>query len=245
MCFRPLLLLAALPALAQTGDVDLRIPPARVSFDAGGQPVTVTVWGSLYKVSAELFRLNLTADLGDFQQNMTPLLRSQLNRSDRCGERMSVERADLAPAAPDGILTTTVHYERWGCVKAFGKEVTRRVVSGNGVLKVKLIPAVDANAISLKAEVIGIEADGSLGELLRSGSMGDSLNEKIASSVRSAIEKSANFNTVLPPEIGNAVTIRSVQFTSGRDGRLSIETAAEARIPPERLKLLGKELASR
>jgi hypothetical protein len=241
----PLLLAAAFVALAQTGDVDLRIPPARVSFDAGGQPVTVTVWGSLSKESAELFRLNVTADLGDFQQNVTPLLRSQLNRSDRCGERMSVERADLAPAAPDSVLAATVHYERWGCVKAFGKEVTKRVVGGNGILKVKLTPVLDANAISLRSEVIGIEADGSLGELLRSGSTGDALTEKIAASVRSAIEKSATFNSVLPPEISNAVTIRSVEFTSCREGRLCIETVAEARISPDRLKLLGKQLASR
>jgi len=246
MSFRYLLVLTtAFAALAQTGEIVLRIPPATISLDAGGQPVAVTVWGSLSRESADVFRLKLTADLGNFQQSITPLLRSQLNRSERCGERISVEQAELAAAAPSSVLTATVHYERWGCVKAFGKEVNKRMVGGNGVLKVKLTPAVDASGVALRSEVIGIEADGSLGELLRSGSTGDALKEKIAASVRSAIEKSANFNNVLPPEIGSAVTIRSVEFATGPEGHLSIEALADAHISPDRLKALDKVLASR
>jgi hypothetical protein len=232
-------------AAAQTGDVVLHIPPTKASFDAGGHPVTVTVWGSLSRASADVFRLALTADLDDLQQNVTPLLRSQLDRSDRCGERLSVEQAVLVPAAPDSLLSATVHYERWGCMKAFGKETVRRLVGGNATLKVKLTPLVETNAVSLKPEVVGIEADGSLGELLRSKSVGDALKEKIASSVRAAIEKATNFSNVLPPEIGSAATIRSVEFITGQGGRLCIESIAEVRISPDSLKALGKQLDSR
>lgn len=246
MSFRHLLAFALVCAApAQTGELILRIPPATASFDAGGHPVNVTVWGSLSKASEDVFRLTLTADLGDFQQNITPFLRSQLDRSDKCGERLSVEQAALVPAAPDSILTATVHYERWGCMKALGKEVTRRLVGGNALLRVKLTPLVQANAVSLAPEVAGMEADGSLGELLRSGSVGDALKEKIASGIRSAIQKATDFNHVLPPEIGSLATIRSVEFTSGREGRLCIESIAEARISPDRLKVLGKQLESR
>jgi hypothetical protein len=110
---------------------------------------------------------------------------------------------------------------------------------------VKLTPLVDANAVSLNAEVSGIEADGSLGELLRSGSVGDALKEKIAGSIRSAIQKAANFNHILPPEIGSAATIRSVKFTNGPETRLCIESMADVRISPDRLRLLGKQLESR
>jgi hypothetical protein len=130
-------------------------------------------------------------------------------------------------------------------MKAFGKEAVKKLVGGNATLKVKLTPSVEANAVSLHAEVVGLEADGSLGELLRSGSMGDTLKEKIAASVRSAIQKATNFSNAIPPEIQSAVTVRSVQFTSGREGRLSIESIAEVRISPDLLKLLGKQLESR
>jgi len=246
MNFRHLPVLAVVSALAaQSGEIVLRIPPTTASFDAGGHPVAVTVWGSLSRASADVFRLTLTADLGDLQQNITPLLRSQMDRSDRCGERLSVEQAALVPAAPDSLLSATVHYERWGCMKAFGKEAVKKLVGGNATLKVKLTPSVEANAVSLHAEVVGLEADGSLGELLRSGSMGDTLKEKIAASVRSAIQKATNFSNAIPPEIQSAATVRSVEFTSGREGRLSIESVAEARISPDLLKLLGKQLESR
>jgi hypothetical protein len=245
MTFRHLLFAAlALAAPAQSGELILRIPPTAASFDAGGNPVNVTVWGSVSRVSAEVVRLALTADLGEFQHNILPILRSQLNRSDRCGERLSMEQAALVPAPPDSILNATVHYERWGCMKALGKEVNKRLVGGNAVLSVKLTPSVEANALSLKAEVVRLQADGSLGELLRSGSVGDALKEKIAASIRSSIQKAANFNNVLPPRMGGAVTIRSVAFTSGQEDRLLIDSAADAGISPENLKLLGKQLES-
>jgi hypothetical protein len=136
MNFRHLLVFIVVSAVtAQTGEIVLSIPRTTASFDAGGHPVAVTAWGSLSRASGEVFRLTLTADLGDLQQNVTPLLRSQVDRSDRCVERLSVERASLAPAAPDSLLTATVHYERWGCMKAFGKEVNKRLVGGNATSK--------------------------------------------------------------------------------------------------------------
>ena len=149
MTLRHMLLVAVVSAApAQTGEVILRIPPTAASFDAGGTPVNVTLSGSVSRVSAEVVRLTLTADLGEFQHNILPILRSQLNRSDRCGERLSVEQATIVPAAPDSVLNATVHYERWGCMKAFGKDVNRRLVGGNAGLSVKLTPSVEANALS-------------------------------------------------------------------------------------------------
>lgn len=73
-----------------------------------------------------VFRLAMTADLGNFQENLTPVLAARLNRSDRRGERLTVERAVLAPAEPSGALRAYVHYERFACAKAFGKEVVKR-----------------------------------------------------------------------------------------------------------------------
>jgi hypothetical protein len=47
-----------------------------------------------------LFNLKLTADLSDLQQNITAILRAQLTRSPRCGERIEIQQATLTPWLP-------------------------------------------------------------------------------------------------------------------------------------------------
>jgi hypothetical protein len=34
-----------------------------------------------------------------------------------------------------------VHYERYACVKALGKEIVKRLVGGNGVVELNLTPS--------------------------------------------------------------------------------------------------------
>lgn len=229
-------------AQGQTDKLKLEIPPVKTSLNLEGQPIGITVWGSVSEESAGVFRLAITADLRDLQENITPLLQAQLNRSDRCGERLSVERATLVPAAPSGLLKAYVHYERWGCVKAFGKEIVKRLAGGNGVVEVNLTPSVVANNVSLNAEVQKMDADGSLGEMLRSGSLGDSLREKIAAHIQSAIQKSADLKSTLPPEIESAATLQSVVFADGGAGQLWIVAAGVVGISPDQFRALAKQL---
>jgi hypothetical protein len=203
--------------------------------------------------------LAVTVDLGSFQENITPVLRTQLNRSDRCGERLSVERAALAPAAPSSVLNVQVHYERFGCVKALGKEVVKRLVGGNAVIEVDLSPSVEVRTtsensaensarenpngrqgISLTARVRKIDADGSLGELLNSGQLGDSIREKIGTSVESAVRKSANLKSSLPPEVAEVASIKSVQFAEGGGGRLWLAIAGEASLSAAQFQDMSK-----
>jgi hypothetical protein len=126
-----------------------------------------------------------------------------------------VAQGTLAPKPPIGVLTASVHYERWGCIKAFGKQVEKRPVGGNAVVEVRLTPSVEANHVSLQAEVEKIDADGSLGEVLRSGSLGDSIRQKIAASIESAIEQAVNPKSTLPAQIQSAATLQTVQFEDG------------------------------
>lgn len=224
---------------AQTGSLTLKIPPVKTSLNLEGQPVEITAWGAVSAASSGVLSLALTVDLGNFQENLTPVLAAQLNRSDRCGERLSVERAVLSPAAPSAVLTAYVHYERFACVKAFGKEIVKRLAGGNGVVEVNLAPSVGESGITLTAQVRKMDADGSLGELLRSGSLGDSIREKIAGSIESAIRKSANLKSTLPAAIENAATIRTVQFADGGAGRLWLAITGEVRLPAEQFRRLA------
>jgi hypothetical protein len=223
-------------AQAQTGVPTLKIPPVKASIDLEKQPVEITLWGSVSPAASGAFALALTVDLGDFQGHLTHVLAAQLNRSDRCGDRLSVERAVIAPSAPSGVLTANVNFERFDCVKAFGKQMAKRLVGGHGVIEVNLTPSVEENDIALAAEVRKVGADGSLGDVLRSGSFGDSLRQKIAASMESAIQKSANLKSTLPAALEKAVTIETVQFADGGSGRLWLTIGGEVRLTAEQLR---------
>ncbi len=200
-------------------------------MDAGSQPVTIIVTG---KVSGnqQAVRLKLSADLSDLQDHLADILRAQLNRSDRCGERLTVEQAAIQPAAPAAALTASLHYEKWACVKALGKQITKRIVGGNAMIPVKLTPVVgEGRELKLIGEVGEIQADGSLGEVLRSGSFGETLQEKIRTSILSALGKAANLHTALPESVAGITRIERADFGDSGAGHLSFELAGEIQIP--------------
>jgi len=228
---------------ARAEDLELKIPPVKTSLDVKGQAVQITAWGAVSSGPQGLFKLALTADLRDLQDNIAALLASQLNRSDRCGERLTVESATLVPASPSAILTAHVHFERWGCIKALGRDMVKRLVGGNAVVVVKLTPSAGApsgtDAISLASEVQKIDADGSLGEVLQSGSLGTSLKEKIASGIESSIRKGLDLKSTLPSSVAAAATLRSAQFVSGAEGRLWFSVDGEVHISAAQFQALN------
>jgi hypothetical protein len=147
------------------------------------------------------------------------------------------------PAEPAGLLTVRLHYERWACAKALGKQITTKLAAGNGVVPVKLTPAVEGGrTVRLDPEVGTIEADGSLGELLRSGSLGERLRGKIRDALASAIQKNSNFDTTVPPALQGIATIQSVQFTNAGSGRLALAITGQFRVAAEQLQLLLGQL---
>ena len=235
-------LLFAAHTLAQTNAATLDIPAVKTAVNIEGQPIEFSVGGNVSPSSAGIFRLAATVDLGNLQQNLTPVLSAQLNKSERCGSQLTVEKATIAPAAPFAVLTANVHYERFGCAKAFGKEIVKRLIGGTAVIEVNLTPSIGVNGIALAGEVRKVDADGSLGDWLRSGQVGDSIRDKIASSVESAIRKSANLNSALPAGIEQMLTIGNVQFADGGAGRLWLNVGGEIRLSPEQFQSVAKKL---
>jgi hypothetical protein len=230
-------------AQAQTGNSTLNIPPVKTSLNLEGQALEITAWGAVSTAPSGAYRLAMTVDLGNFQENLTPVLAAQLNRSDRCGERLSVEHAALAPEAPSAVLTANVRYERFACAKAFGKQIVTRLAGGNAVVEVNLTPSVAENRMALTAQVRKIDADGSLGELLRSGSFGDSIRQKITASIESAIQKSANLKSTLPAEIENVAALQTGQFADGGAGRLWLNMTGEVRLSAEQFQDVTRKLS--
>jgi len=224
-----------------------RIPPVGTTLNVEGQPLSVVISGT---VSADppnrgqqTIRAKLDADLTDLQRNLTPLLRSQLDRSERCGERLSVESATLVPAAPFAMLTANLHFEKWACAKAFGKEVVKKLIAGDATVGLRLAPEVDGgNTLRLQADVTSIEAGGPLGELLRSGTLGDALREKIRATLVSALRKTTDPKATLPPAVQAIIALQSAEFGDGGGGRLRLSLSSEIRISGEQARGLLERL---
>ena len=227
-------LIVSVVCLAQTDT--LKLPPLKSSVTLEGQPVAVTVWGAVSPA-----HLSATVDLADFQDHLTAILAAQLNRSDKCGERLSVQKAVLAPS---GLLTANLHYEHFGCAKAFGKEITKRLVGGEAVVEVSLTPSVAENHIAMGAEVRKIDADGSLGEALHSGSFGDSIRQKIATNIEQSVRKSADLKSALPAGVDSVLTLKAVRFADGGSGRLWLTIDGELHLSPEQFQGLSKGILS-
>lgn len=217
-------------------EAQLKIPPIKTSVKLDQQELEITLSGTLSPQPSGSFALALTVDLGDFQEHLTQVLSAQLAKSDRCGDRLSVDRATIAPSPPSSLLTANVNFERFGCVKAFGKQIVKRLLGGHAVIEVNLTPVLEENDIALTAEVKKIDADGSLGDVLRSDSIGDSIRDKISGAVESAVQKLTNFKSTLPPAIGNAVSVETVQFADGGAGRLWLTIGAQVHLSADQLR---------
>jgi len=215
-----------------------QLPPVTTKLDVHGQPLEVTVSGTVVTVRTgegqEAIRVKLDADLSALQLNLTSLLAAQLNQSHRCGERLTIERATLVPATPSGTLTAVVHFEKWGCAKAFGKEIVKRLVAGDGTVRVRLTPEVaGGNTLRLAADVTSIDASGPAGDMLRSGPLGDAMREKIGATLLSALQQSTNLEATLPAAVQEIAVIRGAEFRNGGEGRLILSVESEIHMSQE------------
>jgi hypothetical protein len=244
-------LLLMWPTILTAQDATFKIPPQKIPFTVKDQQAYIVVSATVSMVSktsaADTFRLQLTADLTGLQENLTPLLSAQLDKDDRCGERIAIQQATLTPASPAATATVQLHYERFACVKAFGKQQAKRIVAGNAVVPIRLTPAIEQGntQLRLNPEVGEIQADGSLGELLRSGSLGEMIREKIRDSILNAMQKGANLGATLPPAAQSYATIDSAQFQDAGAAHLAVELVGEIRVPRDQLQAVTQQLKSR
>jgi hypothetical protein len=170
-----------------------------------------------------------------------------MNKDERCGERMMIQNATLAPADPASLAMIQLHYERWGCAKVLGKQVDKKLLGGDAQVQIKLTPAIagDGTGLQLVPELGQIQADGTLGELLRSGALDEAIREKIQRAILFALQKGTNLGTTLPPAIQGDVTIQNAKFKDAGDGRLLVLLGGEARITQEQLQRLSEQMKER
>jgi hypothetical protein len=246
-----ILAVGVLAPSAGAQNLSYKIPPVKIPFKVKEQTIAITASAVITLVSMEkdeaVLKLELTADLADLQHNMTGLLSAQLDKDDHCGDRITIEHATLVPAEPASVATVQLHYERWACVKVFGKQQTKKLVSGEALIPIKLTPGVeqDNTELRLVPEVGRIQADGSLGELLRSGAVGEMIREKIRTAILSAMEKGTNLSATLPPAAQGHVTIENAEFKEAGAGRLLVVLAGKIRISKEQMQMLSRQVKER
>lgn len=244
-----LLLIASVsPGQGAKQTATFKIPPVKIPLNVKDQTVTIVASGLIavtrYEHGSNIVRLELSADLSDLQRNLTHLLSSQLDKDDRCGDRIAIQNATLTPENPASLSVVQLHYERWGCVKVLGKQQSKRLVGGNATIQMKLTPAVDESHTQLRLvpEVGPIEADGSLGELLRSGTLGQMLQDKIREAILSALQKGTNLDATLPPAIQDYAKIQDARFEDAGGGRLAAILDGEFHVTDEQIQLLAKQV---
>jgi hypothetical protein len=228
-------------------DSAFNLPLVTNSVKFRNQPIAITTSRVISKGVVEggenTFKLELTADLSDLQQNITGVLRAQLNKADRCGEQITVQNASLTPRAPASLVVVQLHFERWAC---FGRDTMNEMAEGNGTVEVKLTPAVgEDGTLRLMPEMGRIDAEGLVGELLRSGSLGDAVRDTVAESVLSAVRQGGDFKVTLPATAQGYATLRHVQFQGTGAGKLMAVLDGEIRVSNEQATALTSELKGR
>jgi len=240
----------AVSASARDDGFTFKIPPAKISLNIENQAVEIIASGIISVTSRGhdefVLKLEQNVDLSDLQQNMTGLLRSQLDKDDHCGDRIAIQQASLTPAPPSSRAVVQLHYERYTCVKAFGKQMARKLIGGNGTIQMKFTPTVEeGKTLRLVPEVESIQADGSLGELLRSGPIGEMLREKVTKALLSALQKGADRRLTLPPAAQDIAVIDKAQFRDAGSGRLAVVLGGEVQISDKQIQLLRRQLKER
>jgi hypothetical protein len=123
------------------------LPGATTTIDLAGQSISIPVSGATARTSAadgqDQFSLRIVADFSDLQQNITPILRSLLTRSPRCGEHLEIQHASLHPLEPASLVIVRLHFERWICPGGSPMELA----SGEATVEVKLTPSIEQSKI--------------------------------------------------------------------------------------------------
>jgi|SRR6202451_984383 hypothetical protein len=224
-------------------DVAFEIAPVRTSISFKSQPVVIVTAGAISRSAAQAgpnsYAVKLTEDISDLQQNITQVLRAQLDKAERCGERVAIQNATIMPMPPTSLVSLQLHFERWSC---FGGQ-NNEMAEGDGSLEVKLTPEVTVDGTLRLTPVVGrIDAQGLLGESLRSGSLGDELRDKMADAILSAVRQGGNFKVILPPAAQNSATLRHTQFQNTGAGALTVVLDGEIKVSDDKATALASEL---
>ena len=231
-------------------DIAFNIPTAKNKINFADEVFSITTSGTISKPVAvsgqNSLAMELTADMSDLQQTIADVLHAKLDTSDRCGERITLQTAALTPQEPASLVVAQLHYERWTCATMFGRESMNEIVEGSATIEVKLIPAVaEDGSLHLSAKIDRIDAEGLVGDLMRSDALGNALRDRISDSVLSALQQGADFKAALPAGARSYATLQRAKFQGTGSGKLLAVFDGDIRVSNENLTAVTRELQER
>lgn len=217
--------------------------PLKNSLNVANQSLAITTSGVISKGTSQVgqnaFAVDLTADLSDVQLNIADLMRAQLDKADRCGERIAIQTAALTPQGPAGLVVLQLHFERWTCATLLGRDSMNEIAEGNGTMEVRLTPVVaEDGTLRLVAKIGRVDAEGLVGDSLRSGSLGD----KVSESMLTIMRQGGDFRASLPAGARSYATLHRAQFEGTGSGKLMLVLNGEIRVSDDQLTPLTTEL---
>jgi hypothetical protein len=236
----------SIAANGNDAEVAFSIAPVKTDVSFGSQPVVVTTSGVISKVTLptvqNTFHVEFTADLSDLQQNITEVLRQQLNKTDPCGEQITVQNAALTFSAPASTVLAQLHYERWAC---FGsRSNANEMAEGNGSIEVTLTSTIaEDGTLRVSPAISRVDAEGLVGDLLRSGTLGETVRDTIAASVLSALSQSLDSKALLPPSVQGYFKLERARFEGRGAGELGIVLDGSMQLPTDKAAALKAGLA--
>ncbi len=235
----------SIPPSNDSRETRFTLPTTKNPVNFANQPLVFTTSGVVSKSAAEggqnTFAVNLMADVSDLQLAIADVLRSQVNKSERCGDRIAVQTAVLTPQGSAGVVVVQLHFERWRCSTTISRENMSEMMEGNGTIEVKLTPAVaDEGTLQLGAQIERVDAAGLVGDLLRSGALGAELRDKVAASILAIIQLGADFKSALPAGARSYTVLHRAQFQG--TSKLLLVLEGDIRVSDEQVAALTSEL---
>jgi hypothetical protein len=233
--------------LASGNDLTFILPAMNTTTRIANRSLAVGVTGTLSQTSVDAakrsFKLQVVTDFSDLQQNFAAVLRGRLDRSQACGERVSVLEAVLTPAEPASFLEVRLHFERWTCVRLYGQNSANELAESDGTVDLKLTPSVDpAQGVQVSSSIERVAASGMLGDALQSGDLGDDLRRESAAALLAAIRAGLDFKTTLPPALQTGPTLEVVRFRDGGAGVLSLMVEGRMQLSDDQASQLAAQL---
>jgi hypothetical protein len=237
----------SIPSASNGQGFTYNLVPVKNNVVVVGQAMTVTTSGVISKTRSEAGQNNFSVELGedfsDLQRDIENVLRQQLESSDRCGERVAIQSAELTPHDATALVFVQLHFERWTCSPMFGRDSMNEIVEGNGTIEVRLSPAVAQDGtMKLTAQIGHVDAQGMIGDLLRTGSLGETIRDKTAQIFVSVMHQAVDFKSALPAGVRGYATLRRAEFQGTGSGRLIVRLTGEIQVSNDQLAAVTGEL---
>lgn len=190
-------------------------------------------------------QLSILVDMSDLQPKIAPIVQALGNRDEECGDKLRLHTVALSPASPLAEIFIAGHYERWGCIHAFGGTGKTRLFEQSASAKIRLIPRIEeGQTIALQFEVTDLSADGLLRSFLEDNVLGPPLRKALIDALRPAL--GSPLRVSLPEALrGYRPVFNQVQFVDIGGGKLGLKVDGRLDLTADQIQELLTGLASR